>query len=184
MLYLTLIFCLTYGDLAEKKKSSLLYSILGTGGLWVGCQTSSASISPVPTSETPSSDEGGFIGENYKRDILLIRNRAARFAGSADPRRDFFKSVSRFASNAVSLSPCSSVQQSKISWTNWGLPPQNKDSLLTPSLQLGTRAAQANLPVLACTIALLSALLMVLDFWKEDGSGVGFYVSSSPPTVI
>lgn len=45
------------------------------GGPWVGYQMSSASVSPVSTSETPSSSEDRFTCGNCGINLVLIRAR-------------------------------------------------------------------------------------------------------------
>ena len=64
---------------------------------------SSASVSPVSTSETSSSVEDRFAWENCRSNLVLMRNCAARLANSDDPSR-VFRSVSRRVSHMVSIS--------------------------------------------------------------------------------
>ncbi len=78
---------------------------------------SSASVSPVSTSETSSSVEDRFTWENCGSNLVLMRNCAARLANSDNPSR-VFRSVSHCVSHIVSLSSSNSGQQSKMYCTN------------------------------------------------------------------
>ncbi len=63
---------------------------------------SSASVSPVSTSETSFSVEDRFAWENCKSNLVLMGNCAACLANFDDPSR-VFKSVSRRVSHMVSF---------------------------------------------------------------------------------
>ena len=86
---------------------------------------SSASVSPVSTSETSSSVEDRFAWENCGSNLVLMRNCAARLANSDDPSR-VFRSVSRRVSHMVSLSSSNSGQQSKMCCTDCASSPQRQ----------------------------------------------------------
>ena len=79
----------------------------------------------VSTSETSSSAKDRFVWENCVSNLVLMRNRAARFANSADPSM-VFRFVSRRTSPMDSLSSSNSGQQSKMWCTDCASSPQEQ----------------------------------------------------------